>query len=87
MTLPDEMDLSKFLKLETIDLSNTTTKNVIFPQSDRLKNVILPNTIEAFRIYSNNGLSDITFEGLNKLETVYIDCANVGSFDVANFCE
>ncbi len=87
MTLPTEMDLSKFLKLQTIDLAKTTTKSVIFPQTGRLKNVILPNTIETFRIYDNPGLTDITFEGLGHLATVYIDCANVGSFNVANFCE
>lgn len=87
MTLPTEMDLSKFLKLETIDLSKTTTKSVLLPQTGRLKNVILPNTIETFRIYDNPGLTDITFEGLNNLATVYIDCDNVGSFNVANFCE
>lgn len=87
MTLPTEMDLSKFLKLETIDFSKTTTKSVVFPQTGRLKNVILPDTIETFRIYDNPGLTDITFEGLNNLSTVYIDCDNVGSFDVANFCE
>jgi hypothetical protein len=87
MTLPTEMDLSKFLKLETIDFSKTTTKSVVFPQTGRLKNVILPDTIETFRIYDNPGLTDITFEGLNNLSTVYVDCDNVGSFDVANFCE
>lgn len=79
MTLPTEMDLSKFLKLETIDFSKTTTKSVVFPQTGRLKNVILPDTIETFRIYDNPGLTDITFEGLNNLSTVYVDCDNVGS--------
>lgn len=87
MTLPTELDLSKFLKLQTIDLSKTTTKSVIFPQTGRLKNATLPESIEAFRIYDNPGLTDITFEGLNNLATVYIDCANVGSFNVDNFCE
>lgn len=87
MTLPTEMDLSTFLKLETIDLAKTTTESVIFPQTGRLKNVILPDTIKTFRIYDNPGLTDIRFEGLNNLSTVYIDCANVGNFDVAKFCE
>lgn len=87
MTLPPEMDLSKFLKLETIDFSKTTTKSVIFPQTGRLRDVILPSTIETFKIYNNPGLSDITFEGLNNLSNVYIDCDNVGSFNVEKFCE
>lgn len=87
MSLPVEMDLSKFLKLTTIDLSGTTTKSVILPQTGRLKNVILPSSIETFRIYDNPGLTEIQFEGLNNLATVYIDCNNVGNFDVANFCE
>ena len=87
MSLPEELDLSTYLKLETVDLSNTTTKNVIFPQTGRLKNVILPNSIETFRIYDNPGLTDIVFQGLGNLKTVFIDCNNVGSFNVANFCE
>lgn len=87
MSLPEEMDLSKFLKLQVIDFSNTTTKSVIFPQTGRLQQVTLPNTIETFRIYSNPGLQDIDFQGLNNLKTVYIDCDYSGNFDVANFCE
>lgn len=87
MNLPEELDLSTYLKLESIDLYNTTTKNVIFPQTGRLKNVILPNSIEIFRIYDNPGLTDIVFQGLDHLKTVFIDCNNVGSFNVANFCE
>lgn len=87
MNLPEELDLSTYLKLESIDLYNTTTKNVIFPQTGRLKNVILPNSIETFRIYDNPGLTDIVFQGLDHLKTVFIDCNNVGSFNVANFCE
>ena len=87
MTLPGEMDLSQFLKLQAIDFSKTTTKSVIFPQTGRLKTVILPYSIETFRIYDNPGLSEITFEGLSNLKTVYIDCQNIGEFDVNNFCE
>lgn len=87
MSLPEEMDLSKFLKLQLIDFSNTTTKSIIFPQTGRLTHATLPSTIETFRIYSNPGLQDINFQGLNNLKTVYIDCAHSGSFDVANFCE
>lgn len=87
MTLPDEMDLSSFLKLQSIDFSNTTVKSVILPQTGRLKTIILPNTLETFRIYDNPGLAEVTFESLNNLKTVYIDCNNVGEFNVNNFCE
>lgn len=87
VSLPEELDLSQFVKLQTIDLSDTNVKNVIFPQTGRLEDIVLPDTIETFRIYDNPGLTGVIFEGLNSLKTVYIDCNNVGSFDVANFCE
>lgn len=98
MTLPDTFDASSFQKLKKLNLSGTTTKYVIFPQTGRLETVILPNTIETFKIFNNPGLlktySDqegseegIVFEGTSNLKTVEIVCDKVGQFDVTSFCE
>ena len=85
--LPDTLDLSKYFKLKTLDLTNAITEYVIFPQSGRLNTVILPGSIKTFRVYNNPGLTNVTFKGLSNLETIYIDCNKCGAFDVANFCE
>jgi hypothetical protein len=87
LTLPDELDLSGFTKLQTVDLTNTTVKNVTLPQSSRLKSLILPETIESLKIYDNIGLSTIDLQGLSNLKTVYIDCSKIGGFNINNFCE
>lgn len=87
VSLPEELDLSNFIKLQTIDLTDTNTKNVILPQTGRLKTIILPGTIETFRIYNNIGLESVEFESLANLKTVYIDCDKIGLFDIEDFCE
>lgn len=97
MELPDTFDASQFAKLRKLNLSGTTTKYVIFPNSGRLETVILPQTIETFRIYNNPGLhptidqdgtrEGIIFEGLDNLTTVEINCNNAGNFDISGFCE
>lgn len=87
MELPDDLDFSSYSKLKSINLSNTTVKSVTFPESGRLTSIILPETINEFKIYNNPGLIDVQFEGLNNLEKVYIDCSKCGSFNVEEFCK
>ena len=87
MSLPEQIDLTTYLKLKTVDFSNTDTKYVMLPETGRLQSIILPNSIEQFRIYNNPGLQSVTFEGVENIETIYIDCAKCGQFDVAEFCE
>ena len=85
--LPAGLDLSGFAKLKTLDLTNADTEDVSLPESGRLQTVILPSTIKTFKLYNNAGLQSVTFQGLNNLETVYINCAAVGQFNVNSFLE
>ena len=97
MELQETFDASNFAKAKILNFSGTTTKYVIFPNSGRLETVILPQTIETFRIYNNPGLhptidqdgtrEGIIFEGLDNLTTVEINCNNAGNFDISGFCE
>lgn len=85
--LPNGLDLSKFTKLKTLDLTNAITEDIIFPESGRLQTIILPATIKTFKLYNNSGIQTVTFQGIDNLETVYLNCAAVGQFDVNAFLE
>ena len=85
--LPSTLSLTNCVKLREIDLSNSIVQSVIFPISGRLKTIILPETIKSLEIYNNPGLQNITFQGYENIENVYIDCAKCGQFNVADFCE
>lgn len=87
VVLPKELPLSDFNKLKTLNLSKSDVESVVFPQTGVFQHAVLPSTIKTFEIYNNVGLRGITFEGYNNIETVYIDCAKCGEFNVADFCE
>ena len=87
MDLQEELDFSTYYKLKDLDLTGTNVKNVIFPQTGRLANLVLPDTITTFRLYNNPGLKSVDFAGTDNLKTIYIDCAKCGEFDVNAFCE
>ena len=85
--LPTGLDLSKFTKLKNLDLTNAITEDVTFPESGRLETIILPNTIKTFKLYNNAGIQSVTFQGIENLETVYLNCSAVGQFNVNAFLE
>lgn len=85
--LPSGLDLSKFTKLKTLDLTNAQTEDVTLPESGRLQTIILPATIKTFKLYNNSGIQTVTFQGIDNLETVYLNCAAVGQFDINAFLE
>lgn len=87
LTLPTELDLSKFYKLRSLDLTGSSVQNVIFPQTGLLAEVILPKSIKTFEIYNNPNLINVSFESTANLETIYIDCGKCKSFNVSEFCE
>ena len=101
ITLPDTISLLTYHKLKTLDLTGSSTKYVEFPQTGNLSNIILPSTINEFRIYNNPGLKSVRIistsqdeygnsvyaDDISNLRTVYIDCSKCGEFDVAEFCE
>ena len=85
--LPSTLSLTDCVKLKSIDLTGSITQEIALPISGRLQTMILPNTIKKFEINNNPGLTSVTFEGYDNIETVYIDCAKCGEFDVSEFCE
>lgn len=87
VVLPKELVLSNYKKLQTVNLSNSNTEAVVFPQTGIFNSITLPSTIKNFEIYNNPGLETVVFEGYDNIENIYIDCAKCGKFDVANFCE
>ena len=89
MTLGDTLDLSTYYKLQTLDLTGSTTSEIIFPQTGNLSSVIVPASVNTFRVYSNPGFNEesVSFENIENLETVYIDCSKCGTFDITDFCE
>ena len=87
LSLPSELNLENYLKLQTLDLTGSHVNNVIFPQTGLLREIILPASIKTFEIYNNPNLSTVTFENTENLETIYIDSTKCKSFNVAEFCE
>jgi hypothetical protein len=72
-----------------LDLTGSNTKEIIFPKTGNLTSVVVPASVETFRIYSNPGFTSesVIFENISNIKTVYIDCSKCGSFDVSEFCE
>ena len=98
MTLPETFDASSFQKLKRLNLSGTNTKYVILPETGRLQTIILPSTLETFKLFNNPGLlktysdqegseTGVVLQGIANLKTVEISCDKVGQFNVAEFCE
>ena len=87
MQLPDTLDFSNSVKLQTLNLSGSTINRVILPKSSHLKEIILPATIQRLEIYNDPNLKTVTLEGLDKLNTIDINCNKVGSFDLSQFCD
>lgn len=74
-------------KLKEVILTGTNISNVTLPPGSRLTKIHYPASLTSLVITDNEGLQEVRFESLNNLETVNINCAKVGQFDIANFCE
>ena len=87
LSLPSELNLGSFYKLQTLDLSGSQVYNVTFPQSGSFVKAILPPTIKTFELYNNPKLSEVIFENTGSLQTIYVECSRCEAFNVADFCE
>jgi len=89
MALGDTLDLSTYYKLQTLDLTGSTTKEIIFPKTGNLTSVTIPSSVDTFRIYSNPGFTEdgVLFEDASNIKTVYIDCSKCGTFNISKFCD
>lgn len=74
-------------KLKEVILTGTNIANVTLPVGSRLTKVHYPAALTNLVISNNEGLQEVVFESLNNLETVDINCAKIGQFDITNFCE
>lgn len=74
-------------KLKEVILTGTNIATVALPTGSRLTKIHYPAALTSLVITDNKGLQEVRFESLNNLETVDINCAKVGQFDISNFCE
>lgn len=74
-------------KLKEVILTGTNIATVTLPVGSRLTKVHYPAALTNLTITNNEGLQEVVFEGLNNLETVDINCAKVGQFNISDFCE
>ena len=74
-------------KLKEVILTGTNIATVTLPTGSRLTKVHYPAALTSLVITNNEGLQEVRFESLNNLETVDINCAKVGQFNISNFCE
>lgn len=81
------LDSAHTPKLKKVILTGTNISNVTLPTGSRLTKIHYPASLTSLVITDNEGLQEVRFESLNNLETVNINCAKVGQFDIANFCE
>ena len=74
-------------KLKEVILTGTNIATVTLPTGSRLTKIHYPAALTNLVITDNEGLQEVRFESLNNLETVDINCAKVGQFNISNFCE
>ena len=74
-------------KLKEVILTGTNIATVTLPTGSRLTKIHYPAALTSLVITDNEGLQEVRFESLNNLETVDINCAKVGQFNISNFCE
>ena len=74
-------------KLKEVILTGTNIATVALPTGSRLNKIHYPAALTNLVITNNEGLQEVRFESLNNLETVDINCAKVGQFNISNFCE
>lgn len=74
-------------KLKEVILTGTNIATVALPTGSRLTKIHYPAALTSLVITNNEGLQEVRFESLNNLETVDINCAKVGQFNISNFCE
>ena len=81
-TVSGSMDVSANVRLGSLDARGTSITGVSLPNQEFLKSVKLPATMTALRLENFKGLSELTLEGWEKLETFYMDqktCPNLNS--------
>jgi hypothetical protein len=68
-------------------LTGSSIVELILPQTNSLKSIKLPESLEIFEVYNNPGLESVDYSKCTGLKTIYIDCSKCGKFDVQDFLE
>lgn len=81
ITATGQLDISQCTRLETIDVRGSGFTVVSLPASEALSTIHFPATLTRLTIDSQPGLETIDFEGVDYLNTIYVDQAKAGAFD------
>ena len=81
MTATGQLDISQCSRLESIDVRGSGFTVVSLPASEALETIHFPATLTRLTIDSQPGLQTIDFEGVDYLNTIYVDQAKAGAFD------
>ena len=81
ITATGQLDISQCTRLETIDVRGSGFTVVSLPASEALTTIHFPATLTRLTIDSQPGLQTIDFEGVDYLNTIYVDQAKAGAFD------
>lgn len=79
--LTGTLDMSKLTRAEQISLSGTMLSSVELPRTGSLTMVSLPALLTSLRLDGQTGLQEFSIDGVDKLQTVYVDQAKAGSLD------
>ena len=81
LTATGQLDISQCSRLESIDVRGSGFTVVSLPASEALATVHFPATLTRLTIDAQPGLQTIDFEGVDYLDTIYVDQAKAGQFD------
>lgn len=81
LTATGQLDISQCSRLESIDVRGSGFTVVSLPASEALTTIHFPATLTRLTIDSQPGLQTIDFEGVDYLNTIYVDQAKAGAFD------
>ena len=86
-TVSGSMDVSKNIRLESVDARGTALTGMTFPQQEFLTTVKLPSTLTTMHLDGQRGLNVLSLEGYEKLQKVYINqdtCPKIAALDIVN---
>ena len=81
LTATGQLDISQCSRLESIDVRGSGFTVVSLPASESLETIHFPATLTRLTIDAQPGLQTIDFEGVQYLDTIYVDQAKAGAFD------
>ena len=78
-----EINLNRLWRLETVDLTATSTTGVILPNNSNIRSIKLPNTVRNLSLVGLSKLTEFNLGGYNNLKSLEI--SNTPIIDSLNF--